>query len=426
MLAASSTGRGRHRELLPKSEPARPSILRTGMGATGSSERVSMTDRSDGRPSVLVIGTSPISLLIALVAGRDGYRVTVVERSERVGGAWAYDQIDGRLIDRACHLLEPLAPARRWIFEQLDMEPLAYSHPPLAVTPWRSTWPIESRRHRAFEWAMAWPAAARHLISAAGGDGTEFRRVVIECKHDIGRLTRRTAQELRSGPAPAMSFSPNGFARLSDLALRTVDDVRLTSDVARIDYMPDRAEFWALLDGVDMRFDHVVVPSGADVEVQISGRPVNRRRFRFENHHLLLAAEPGDRALSYVGFMADGKVRRVVDTGPIESGPLEPGRARRHRYLAHVRGDDVTVDDVVRLLAGHGFVDPAAPAELLRRHRFVSTRTLFQDPLPPGLWAPDTYGDLSDNLANLLRVEPDGEVRLPLPFAAVGAGRGRD
>lgn len=380
-----------------------------------------MQQASDGR--LLVIGSSPISLLIALTASRDGYSVTLAERSEQLGGAWACDEVDGQLVDRACHLMEPLAPARRWVFDQLGEEPASYAHPPSAVTPWNSVWPVQSRRYRALEVAMAWPAAARHVAGAIGGDRDEFRRVLAECRHDIGRLTRRASQELWSGPAPAMSFSPKPFARLCDLVAESVDELLLGENVARIQHRADHNDFVASLGGATESFANVVVPSGADIQLAVAGRTVTRRQFRFENHHLLFDAIGGTRPLGYAAFMADQHVRRVANTGPapktdctgVASGEGAPVQAR---LLAHTRGPEVTVDDVATSLARHNYIDHSEPPKLVRHFRFTSTRTMFSERLPPGLWTPDTYGDLTDNLAKLLVTDGAGDVRLALPFAA--------
>lgn len=403
------------RELLPTSDSESASVVRASMDAATTSEPARSADPAAVARRVLVVGSSPISLLIALTASRLGHHVTLAERSERLGGAWACDEVEGHLIDRACHLLEPRAPARRWVFEQLGEEPRNYPHPPAAVTPWNTVWSIQSRRYRALELALAWPAAARHLASALGGDRAELRRVATECSHDIGRLTRRAVQELWRGPAAMVTFSPQPFARLCLLVSETVDEIRLSQNVSRVSYAPQAPEFSVLLGQTEQHFDHVVVPSGADIEIEVAGRQVDRKQFHFENHHLLIEAATGDRNLSYVAFMADTRVRRVVDAGPVETAG--PGR---HRYLAHVRSADVTVEDVVGVLADHGYVDSSQPARLMRHYRFTSTRTMFSGSLPTGLWAPDTYGDLSDNLARLLVRSGDHEVHLRLPFAGVG------
>jgi hypothetical protein len=90
---------------------------------------------------------------------------------------------------------------------------------------------------------------------------------------------------------------------------------------------------------------------------------------------------------------------------------------QRHRLLAHTRGPEVTVEDVASSLARHDYIDGSEPSKLVRHYRFTSTRTLFSEALPPGLWTPDTYGDLTDNLARLLVTDDDGAVRLLLTFA---------
>ena len=377
---------------------------------TGYWENVPNADAVGRR--LLVVGSSPICLLIALTASRSGYAVTLVERSDRLGGAWAVDEVEGRLIDRACHLLEPLAPARRWVFEQLGEEPMAYPHPPTAITPWDSIWPISSRRYRALELAMALPAATRHIAMAAIGDRQDFRRVLAECRHDLGRLTRRAVQELWSGPSQSMTFSPQPFAHLCELVVDSVDEVRLSQNVARISHVSSTGAYSVNFNGLEERFDQVVVPSGADIEISVAGHQLPHRQFHFENHHLLFEATAGERNLSYVAFMANPAVRRVTDTGPDASPD-----SGRHLYLAQVRGPDVSVEDVAQLLARHGYIDASTETRLVRHYRFTSTRTSFLGPLPPGLWAPDTYGDLSDNLARLLELRSDGEVHLRLPFA---------
>lgn len=359
---------------------------------------------------VLVIGTSPISLLIALTASRIGHRVTIVERSDHLGGAWACDEIDGQLVDRACHLMEPLAPARRWIFDQLGEEPSTYLHTPTAVTPWNTLVPIPSRRYRALEVTMAWPAAARHVLSAIGGDRTEFRRVLAESGHDIGRLTRRAVRELRSGPSPAMTFSPKPFSRLCAIVTDVVPEIRLCEEASKIVHRVESDDFLVSFRDSEATFDFVAVPSGADINIVVAGQAVHQRQFHYENHHLLFEATAGSEPLSYLAFMANPHVRRVVDTGLVGGAP------ERHRFLAHTRGPEVTVDDVVKALAGHRYVDGSQPAELVKHYRFTSTRTIISGDLPTGLWTPDTYGDLTDNLAQLLVSDDDGKVRLDLPF----------
>ncbi len=222
-------------------------------------------------------------------------------------------------------------------------------------------------------------------------------------------------QELSAGPAASMTVSPQPFVRLCTITAKEVDEVRLAQNVKRIDYEPRNGSFMASLNGLDERFDHVVVPSGADVEVFDSGKPVRRRQFHFDNHHLLFEAAAGKTDFSYVAFMADARVRRVVDSG--SAATAADDRTRR-RYLAHVRNVEVSPSEIVDLMARHGLLDATVPGEEIRRYRFTSTRTLFTDPLPPGLWAPDTYGDLSDNLARLLSQHADGKVRMNLPFTA--------
>lgn len=187
--------------------------------------------------------------------------------------------------------------------------------------------------------------------------------MATECSHDIGRLTRRALQELWRGSAATVTFSPQPFARLCLLVSETVDEIRLSQNVSRVSYTSRAPEFSVLLAETEEHFDHVVVPSGADIEIEVAGHGIDHKQFHFENHHLLIEAASGDRNLSYLAFMAD-------------------------------------------------------TARLMRHYRFTSTRTMFSGPLPPGLWAPDTYGDLSDNLARLLVRSGDDEVRLRLPFAA--------
>ena len=393
------------------------------MDAAASSRECRSATHPEGlHRRVLVVGSSPISLLIALTASREGYDVTLAERSDRLGGAWAYDEVEGRLIDRACHLLEPLAPARQWLFDQLGEAPSTYEHPPTAVTPWNSVWPISSRRYRSLELAIALPAAARHLTAALGDDRREFARVVAESKHDLGRLTRRTLRELRSGPSMAMTFSPQPFARLCSLVTESAAEVRLSQNVTSVSRPANSRSFHATLNGVPEQFGHVVLPSGADIEISVAGRPLRRRQFHYENHHLLFEATKGGRNLSYVALMADQKVRRVTDAGPaVTSGttskPNSSGTESRHLYLAHVRGNEVSAHDAAQVLARHGYIEAAAPVRLVRHYRFTSTRTTFLAAAPPGVWTPDTYGDLTDNLARLLVRDPGGKVRLQLPFA---------
>jgi hypothetical protein len=55
----------------------------------------------------VVLGSSPISVLIAIKLANEGKRVTIVEKNEKYGGAWKSAKIDDTLItESACHLIE--------------------------------------------------------------------------------------------------------------------------------------------------------------------------------------------------------------------------------------------------------------------------------------------------------------------------------
>ncbi len=363
---------------------------------------------------MLMIGSSPMSLFIALIASRMGCRVTLVARNDRLGGAWATDDIDGQIIDRACHLLEPLTPGPGWMFDQLGQVAKTFAEPPLAVTPWGSILPIQSRLYRLLNLAMALPGSGRHILKAAGrGSRIELRRVISEARHDLGRLSRRAMQEVVAGPSPVFSFSPQPFVRLCDLVADEVDEIRLETTVGCIDAHPDRPEITTVLDGVTRRFEQVVVPSGADVQVRIDGRPIGQRRFQFENHHILFQAVAGEIPFEYVAFMSDRLTRRVVDTGP-----SDPDYQPIRRFLAQVRSPAVEPDQVVQRLARHRLAKPNSLLTLDRTYSYTSTRTVFTEKLPRAIWAPDTYGDLSDNITRLLVGDHRERIELDLPFPA--------
>lgn len=360
---------------------------------------------------VLVIGSSPISLLIAVEAQRSGCSVTLAERSGELGGAWAGEEVDGQLVDRACHLLEPGSGARTWLFEQISLPPLHASHAPITVTPWGSIWQTNSLRSRTLELVMAGPAAVRHLVMATRRDESERQRVRAECRRDLSRLSHRVAHQMRNRRPAGLTFSPTPFAALTALAHREIEHVILSTTVDWIDSHGAGQVTASLNNGIHT-FDHVVVSSGVDIDIRSFGETIPVQRYHFDNHHVMLEATPGPREFSYAALMTDPLIRRVVDIGP---SPVP----QRHRYLAHVRSANTDVRDIGDIMARLGLIDGNEPVHVIRNFEYTSTRTLLTGDAPDHVWVPDTYGDLSDNLHRLLQRQPDGTLSLPLPFASV-------
>ncbi|MFI8595101.1 NAD(P)/FAD-dependent oxidoreductase [Microbacterium sp. NPDC078428] len=79
---------------------------------------------------VIVIGAGLAGLRAATRLALDGLDVMVLEASDAVGGRQRTDRVDGFLLDRGFHVLNPAYPAvRRWV----DVEPLRVRRFPVAV-----------------------------------------------------------------------------------------------------------------------------------------------------------------------------------------------------------------------------------------------------------------------------------------------------
>ena len=54
-----------------------------------------------------IIGSSPLQLIQAIEFAETGQRVALIERSDRLGGAWQTARVDGQPdVEIACHVIE--------------------------------------------------------------------------------------------------------------------------------------------------------------------------------------------------------------------------------------------------------------------------------------------------------------------------------
>ena len=83
----------------------------------------------DRKIDSVVIGTSPISILIAIKLIRNGKDVLIIEKNDHVGGAWKSFKIkDGIISEASCHLIEHYRNVYR-IIEELSGIKFKYCSP---------------------------------------------------------------------------------------------------------------------------------------------------------------------------------------------------------------------------------------------------------------------------------------------------------
>lgn len=262
----------------------------------------------------VVIGSSPLMLMHAGLLGRQGRRVCLVERAERLGGAWQTARLDnGEDIEIACHLIE-VFPG---IYELLE------SASGVAFVPLN---PQPIRVHRS-GWTV--PYFSRVVMVASGARLVSgLCRAQLQgwfCRGDRNRLinfqTKLTSYLRHQLPAlllaPVMRGPTGGFVNFIDRLIdRTrAEGVRIVRcDITEIARKPDGR--WCLLDaaGVTLVAHHVHCTTSTNLE-QVAPNTFVARPPGFVHRVSVLVDVPRDLVVqphSYVAFWNDPLVARIA------------------------------------------------------------------------------------------------------------------
>lgn len=307
----------------------------------------------------VVIGSSPLMLLQAGLLARQGRRVCLVERADRLGGSWQTARLDnGEDVEIACHLIEVFPGAYELLegasgvaFVPLDLQPIRVH---------RSGWivPYFSRVVMLASGARLVWGLCRAQLQAWLGRGESNRLINFQTKlssyvhHQVPAFFQ----------APVMQGPASGFVHFMDrLVARTrADGVQiLQRDIADIARKPDGR--WCLRDTAGATLVAQYVHCTTSTNLAKAGPDHFRARPPHLVHRLCVLVDvPRDQvrhAQSYVAFWNDPLVARIaridmprpradlrylVEFHRIEDADAcdLPGTARRYLQKARILGTD--------------------------------------------------------------------------------------
>ena len=345
--------------------------------------------------SVLVVGTSPFSLAMALLKQRAGADVTIAERASEPGGAWVTDDIDGLSgVDRGCHLLEANNAVYEWIERELELElqPLQYQ-PRIHLGRWSLG--MGTRLETLLQLLML-PAFAVHSalrVVTAGDRGAAIERGRTETRFRAQRLMRR----VRNGGLRRRQIyrdfalgTHDAIEQLVESFGRNGGQVLFDTTVSQIRTRPDgRCE--ARLGDTNRCFDEIVLPAGVhSCSIDAGPRTVELADNTFENHHVLMKLDTTVDHLSYRHILHDPIIRRVSTVD-------RSGTGTRH-LLVQLRGDATAAEITNRLIA-HGLISDVCRGEVVKAFDYQSHDTrAAPGQLHPAITLFASHGDLVYNL----------------------------
>lgn len=205
----------------------------------------------------IVIGSSPLMLLQAGLLARQGRRVCLVERAERLGGSWRTAQLDnGEEVEIACHLIEVFPGAYELLEGASGVAFIALDLQPVRVH--RSGWivPYFSRVLMMASGVRLVSGLCRARLQLFWGRGDRNRLINFQTK--LSSYLRHQMPAFLQ--APVMQGPVTGFV---DLINRLIERARsdgvsiLRRDIVAIERKPDG--FWHIRDstGCMMLSHHV-------------------------------------------------------------------------------------------------------------------------------------------------------------------------
>lgn len=255
-------------------------------------------------PTVVGIGTGPLTLLRAVRLAESGHAVTLLDQGDVPGGAWgARDLLGYGNVEFGAHLLENRQGLYRTLRNEFDV-PLAYDPCESLVggcrLPMRWT---RSGFHVAVgmralargefdKYARAWQSAARSAIS-----GTSYSYPTAGAADLVGALCRRL---IAAGGAIRMRAK--------------VEALHIEADAVRVE-----------TDSGALRTSRALVASRAFAPVSIGGvnQPLTIERGICRNLVMRLRGG-GQRRFSYVEVLGHPRLKRLRDLSPLVTPAVDP------------------------------------------------------------------------------------------------------
>ncbi len=347
------------------------------------------------RREVLVVGTSPFSLALAVLRQRAGDHVTVAEREPAAGGAWLTDDIDGLSgVDRGCHLLEANNAVYEWIRQELELELVPLAHQPrIHIGRWSIG--MGTRLDTLLQLVTLPVFATYSRLRALRSH--DRRAALVRSRTDSAFRSQRVMHRVREGGLWRRQVycdfalgTQHAIGQLVDTIGRDGGTVAFNTPVSQIQPQAD-GTCEALLGEAHRVFDEILLPAGVHSCNIIGGEgAVELADSTFDNHHVLLRLDTKVDHLSYRQIVNDPTIRRVSTVD-------RSGAGTKH-LLVQLR-QNATAPQITASLAALGLVPAHTHGEIVKLFDYQShdTRAAARQ-LHPAITLFESHGDLVFNL----------------------------
>ena len=136
-----------------------------------------MLGNPDGTSDAIVIGSSPLMLLVALGERATGKSVCVVDKTDAIGGVWRTVRIgDGLAVEYACHLVEDFPGVYQYLERAAGVEFTALDQQPIRVMRNGLRFRYSSRTTLLLATAWAIGMVGRHWLKSLFAPASEAER----------------------------------------------------------------------------------------------------------------------------------------------------------------------------------------------------------------------------------------------------------